>query len=1725
MRAWALWALLLAVPLAAAAPTGSRALAQAPRGVQGTPSCRLLVPGCGVEDCTLTVVGWRSIPSCPRCASRLYVRSEDGTRCDCAAGAFTNCTDTAEPSTCLCSRCPTDSWCGGGLNAPGQATAVPCGTGRTTRAGVVARSISACVLLPGWGWPSRDAAGPALCPFGTYSTGWRAARTPCNRCPSGYTTQSAGSTAREQCVAAPGLFVDLGLVRPCRAGTYQPAYTMDGLAACTPCATGVTTATAAAVRAADCAVAQPGYGLTTCSNVTGCQAAQCSVGTYNPGGPGSSSCLACPWGLTTASAGAEDESLCRVPPGFGLVFPLPANRSVNATERCDFGYNPGWNRQACTSCGLNVTALFNRTSAADCYVLRGQGLQVVVQDDGTRVRAAVNCWAGSVGMPAPTPASSALPCDTCPRFMSTLLELSTNRSADCQALPGYTPVVGAATIQAVACAVGTYKANFSNAACTPCPSFTSTPGVASTSAANCTVCAAGYGGWSAVGPACTPCAVGTVNSGGSSSCTSCPSFTSTPGIGSTSTANCTVCAAGYGGWSAVGPACTPCAVGTVNNGSSSSCTSCPSFTSTPGIGSTSTANCTVCAAGYGGWSAVGPACTPCAVGTVNSGGSSSCTSCPSFTSTPGIGSTSTANCTVCAAGYGGWSAVGPACTPCAAGTVNNGSSSSCTACPGGQVAVNTTTCSLLLPDVSTCTPRPAASSALPAGLTCPGGQNNLQLTAAGNSYGLPPGCTPMPNNINNLDCSVSPGQWENSVSYTLTVLNISGTLRCVCPGLYTQGHMLVNVAAGVPGIFNPAGNKWNCVPLLTFLPDNASQPTGAGVWLFNASTTADARCNSTQGCWDMCFFCDGSRRYSANTCTLGSATTAVRPFWQACEEYAGRATPEVQGNLALVGGTWPFRPANSNTTTLRLPQALPSPLTSLHERSAALAAAGAWPHRSAAAAAAAARRLYVRSEDGTRCDCAAGAFTNCTDTAEPSTCLCSRCPTDSWCGGGLNAPGQATAVPCGTGRTTRAGVVARSISACVLLPGWGWPSRDAAGPALCPFGTYSTGWRAARTPCNRCPSGYTTQSAGSTAREQCVAAPGLFVDLGLVRPCRAGTYQPAYTMDGLAACTPCATGVTTATAAAVRAADCAVAQPGYGLTTCSNVTGCQAAQCSVGTYNPGGPGSSSCLACPWGLTTASAGAEDESLCRVPPGFGLVFPLPANRSVNATERCDFGYNPGWNRQACTSCGLNVTALFNRTSAADCYVLRGQGLQVVVQDDGTRVRAAVNCWAGSVGMPAPTPASSALPCDTCPRFMSTLLELSTNRSADCQALPGYTPVVGAATIQAVACAVGTYKANFSNAACTPCPSFTSTPGVASTSAANCTVCAAGYGGWSAVGPACTPCAVGTVNSGGSSSCTSCPSFTSTPGIGSTSTANCTVCAAGYGGWSAVGPACTPCAVGTVNSGGSSSCTSCPSFTSTPGIGSTSTANCTVCAAGYGGWSAVGPACTPCAAGTVNNGSSSSCTSCPSFTSTPGIGSTSTANCTVCAAGYGGWSAVGPACTPCAAGTVNNGSSSSCTACPGGQGDMIIPVTNAGVFNPNGTENKFVCRPLLTFLPNNASQPTGAGVWLFNASTTADARCNSTQGCWDMCFFCDGSRRYSANTCTLGSATTAVRPFWQACEEYAGRATPEVQGNLALVGGTWPFRPANSNTTTLRLPQALPSPLTVNQGQVVLQSFSIP
>ncbi len=87
---------------------------------------------------------------------------------------------------------------------------------------------------------------------------------------------------------------------------------------------------------------------------------------------------------------------------------------------------------------------------------------------------------------------------------------------------------------------------------------------------------------------------------------------------------------------------------------------------------------------------------------------------------------------------------------------------------------------------------------------------------------------------------------------------MSGVIRCVCPNLYTQGETIV-----------PVGNDFGCsASSVIFLPANASDPLGAGLWLMDSGPVP--ACNSPQGCWDQCFYCDGSRRYNSAVSTCAS---------------------------------------------------------------------------------------------------------------------------------------------------------------------------------------------------------------------------------------------------------------------------------------------------------------------------------------------------------------------------------------------------------------------------------------------------------------------------------------------------------------------------------------------------------------------------------------------------------------------------------------------------------------------------------------------------------------------------------------------------------------------------------------------------------------------------------------------------------------------------------------
>jgi hypothetical protein len=49
--------------------------------VPAPPSCGGLIPGCAFASCPFSIVGTRSILTCPRCRGSTYIRSVDGTRC------------------------------------------------------------------------------------------------------------------------------------------------------------------------------------------------------------------------------------------------------------------------------------------------------------------------------------------------------------------------------------------------------------------------------------------------------------------------------------------------------------------------------------------------------------------------------------------------------------------------------------------------------------------------------------------------------------------------------------------------------------------------------------------------------------------------------------------------------------------------------------------------------------------------------------------------------------------------------------------------------------------------------------------------------------------------------------------------------------------------------------------------------------------------------------------------------------------------------------------------------------------------------------------------------------------------------------------------------------------------------------------------------------------------------------------------------------------------------------------------------------------------------------------------------------------------------------------------------------------------------------------------------------------------------------------------------------
>ena len=449
-------------------------------------------------------------------------------------------------------------------------------------------------------------------------------------------------------------------------------------------------------------------------------------------------------------------------------------------------------------------------------------------------------------------------------------------------------------------------------------------------------------------------------------------------------------------------------------------------------------------------------------------------------------------------------------------------------------------------------------------------------------------------------------------------------------------------------------------------------------------------------------------------------------------------------------------------------------------------------------------------------------------------------------------------------------------------------------------------------PCSRCPGGLTTERTRSNSTAACVADLGYYYLRGTAVACALGTYKD---FKGNADCTECAEGVTTefntvaktapATATVSRrvllpartgsvvatptAPTCLVCQyltlrtPSPALSPCAEVVmgyafaSGVASLCPANTYNDkqgltmaAASGTVDCTPCGGNLVTMPnvTGATSSSACVAPPGFGF------NPATGTATQCAAGrFNPGYNREACTSCGLGtITSAPGSDADGDCYVPPGH--YTAVGADGVTLTGAV-CPADTFGRVNSTYGLVAFACDKCPPNSRTLSVTGSTSGAACKAPPGF----GWYDAQVKRCEFGYFNTGNNQNECTFCgegyntttSSTPSTTAIEGTDAlSRCQVAA----GWFVSDPANLAAGLSQCPRGsykeliGSVNCTACPAATTTTIVsGATALSDCDACDPGFGRASTnlSAPSCTICPTGEFSpglvSGGAACGAACP------------------------------------------------------------------------------------------------------------------------------------------------------------------------------------------------------------------------------------------------------------------------
>ncbi|XP_055875332.1 uncharacterized protein LOC106069146 isoform X3 [Biomphalaria glabrata] len=620
---------------------------------------------------------FKNCSQCPDGSTTQGFNSESLMDCNlkmCSAG-FTLSSDYS-----ACEACPLDTY--QPYDLPNTTTVcLNCTAGLGT-VGLASNSSSECKLFCAPGQGNNGSC--HICDRGSWNNGNTSMRfQPCQKCPENFTTDGTGATDVHNCslrICPKGhiLSSDHSTCQACPLDTYQPFDLPNTATVCLSCTAGLGTVSPASNSSNECKLfCAPGQGNNGSCHI-------CDRGSWNNGNTSMrfQLCQTCPENFTTEGPGATDVLNCSLRACSAGTF-----IDDDDCKPCDVGYfQPLPYQIFCNECRANTsTSSTGSTSPDDCTI---------------------KCPAGEEGISNYT----CVPCGEdeyksdnnfgqCKNCTGDYTSDSSNRTHCTKDFCDFGREKKNTSCHD--CQVGFYKEVRGNLLCTKCPIHKVTPGEASVSLNDCniTFCEPGY--FYNDSSTCYACPIGTYkNASGNNQtqCTPCPSGVTTPGVGSTHIANCTLISCNAGYYRLNETHCSACVKGEYQDERDQAmCKKCPNLDGRPSttfnIASTNMSDCyPMCPSGMFANKTNGTSyiCLPCSIGFYQPNNASlNCTSCNANYTTVTTGSNSSAHCLFyCQAGYEESSINSKTCVPCQRGFYRPGDHDnrfkSCSQCPPGN---------------------------------------------------------------------------------------------------------------------------------------------------------------------------------------------------------------------------------------------------------------------------------------------------------------------------------------------------------------------------------------------------------------------------------------------------------------------------------------------------------------------------------------------------------------------------------------------------------------------------------------------------------------------------------------------------------------------------------------------------------------------------------------------------------------------------------------------------------------------------------------------------------------------------------------------------------------------------------------------------------------------------------------------------------------------------------